>query len=291
MKKQQLKKGAIDIAPRTIENNFYPDIDSTYTTMTYSGDRLKINTSEHTLGIKTWSNTPANMQGMAIYENLLVRMANTSSSTTHYIYTISTSGALIEVATFTLSTTGHSNTLQFAPTVESGQTYPYLYVSDLNGGCEVLSIAADYTVTQVQKITIPTGWQVQIGDDGFLWAIYGGGNTPMQFIKYRKVSVTEGDVTLTSEDIIERITSTEYFDPSLYTFQGSKFKFGQAWLPIGTTGTSQKRALFVFDLAQGRTAARIDLTDIGNVEFEDLDFWNDSLILCCYSSTNYILKF
>ena len=288
MKKQQLKKGAIDIAPRTIENNFYPDIDSTYTTMTYSGDRLKINTSEHTLGIKTWSNMPERMQGMAIYNNLLVRMSNAS---THYIYTINSSGGLIEVASFSMPSTGHSNTLQFAPTIESGQTYPYLYVSDLNGGCEVLSIAANYTVTQVQKITVPTGWQIQIGDDGFIWAIAGGGNS-LRFIKYRSVLVSEGaNIVLTENDIIEDISVNEKFDPSLYTFQGSKFKFGKAWLPIGTTGNNQKRALFVYDLAQQRTVANIDLTSFGNIEYEDLDFWDDACILCTFSANNYILRF
>ena len=291
MKKQQLKEGAIDIAPRIIEGNFYPDIDSTYTTMTYTGDRLKISTKEHTLGIKTWKSTIGNMQGMAIYNNILVRMANVSASNTHYIYTIGTSGALTEVATFTLSTTGHSNTLQFAPTVEGGNTYPYLYVSDLDGGCEVLSIASNYAVTQVQKITAPVGWQIQIGDDGFIWAIAGGG-TSLRFIKYRSVAVSEGaNVTLTESDILQDISVNEKFDPSSYTFQGSKFKFGKAWLPIGTTGSGQKRALFVFDLARQKTAANIDLTNFGNIEYEDIDFWDDAAILCTYSSNTYILRF
>lgn len=227
---------------------------------------------------------------MAIYDDILVRMANVSTSTTHYIYRISSAGVLTEVATFTLSTTGHSNAMQFAPTVEDGQTYPYLYVSDLDGACEVLSIASDFSVTQVQKITVPTGWQVQIGDDGFIWAIAGGG-TALRFIKYRRVAVSEGNITLTSSDILEDISVNDKFDSASYTFQGSKFKFGKAWLPIGTTGTTQKRALFVFDLAQQRTAANIDLTSLGNVEFEDVDFWDGAAIIACYSAATYILRF
>lgn len=291
MKTGQLKKGGVNYSPRITERSFYPDVDATYTMRTYTGERISIPYESHQLGIKAWSPLPANKQGMAIYGNLLVRMANVLTSTTHFIYEINASGGLNEVATFTLSTTGHSNALQFAPTVESGNAFPYLYVSDTTGACAVLNIAADYTVTQVQKITVPTGWQVQIGDDGFIWAIVGGGNT-LRFIKYRKVAVSEGaEVTLTADDILEDIAVDEKFNPSEYTFQGSKFKFGKAWLPIGTTGGTQKRALFVFDLVQQRTAANIDLTSVGDIEFEDLDFWDGAAVVACYTTATYILRF
>lgn len=291
MKTGQLKKGGVNYSPRITERSFYPDVDASYTMRSYSGERVSIPYDSHQLGIKAWSPLPTNKQGMAIYGNLLVRMANVSVSTTHYIYTINSSGGLNEEATFTLSTTGHSNALQFAPTVESGNAYPYLYVSDLTGACEVLNIAADFSVTQVQKISVPTGWQVQIGDDGFIWAIVGGG-TNLRFIKYRKVSVSEGaEVTLTEDDILEDIPVEEKFDTASYTFQGSKFKFGKAWLPIGTTGGTQKRALFVFDLAEMRTVANIDLTSVGNIEFEDLDFWDGAAIIACYTTSTYILRF
>lgn len=290
MKKGQIVKGVTQYSPRVTENSFYPDVDNTYSLRDYTGDRISIPTRSHKLGIKTWSNTPANMQGMAIYNNLLVRMANVERSTTHYIFTIGSTGTLTQAATFTLATTGHSNALQFAPTIEEGNTYPYLYVSDLTGSCEVLSISSAFAVAQVQKITIPTGWQVQIGDDGYIWAIAGSG-TNLHFIKYRKVLVSEGNVTLTSDDILEDIYVNDKFDSASYTFQGSKFKYGKAWLPIGTTGSAQNRALLVFDLAQHRTVANIDLTSLGDVEFEDLDFWDDAMVIASYAATNYILRF
>lgn len=290
MAQGKLTKNGQYCFPQITEDSFFPNIDSTFSVRSYNGQRIVINTNVLPYGIKTWESVPSNMQGMAIYGDLLVRMANVSTSTTHYIYKIGTNGTLTQVAQFTLSTTGHSNTLQFAPTVEDGNTYPYLYVSDLSGSCEVLNISSNYLVTQVQKITVPTGWQVQIGDDGYIWAIVGGGQS-LRFIKYRRVSVLEGDVTLTQNDILADIPVEEKFDPSLYTFQGSKFKFGKAWLPIGTTGTGQRRCIFVFDIIQQRTFALIDLTDYGNIEFEDLDFWNNSLILATYGATNYILRF
>lgn len=272
----------------TNENCIYPDIDSTYTEFPYSGDRIAIPTPRHTLGLKRWSNLPSSMQGMAIHENILVRMANVGTSTTHYIYRIADNGTLTQLATFSLNTTGHSNAMQFAPVVEPGQTYPYLYVSDLTGACEVLQIAADYTVTQVQKITVPRGWQVQIGDDGFIWGLAGNAT----FIKYRKVKVSEGaDITLTADDILEESSINETFDSSLYTWQGSKFKYGKAWIPIGTSGADKKRALLIYDLAAQRTLANIDLTGIGDVEFEDCDFWDGALIICTYGTPTYILRF
>lgn len=287
----QLKKAGNPYIPRIAERSFYPDVDSTYTLRDYTGDRVVIPQPAHKLGIKAWSSLPTQAQGMAIHGNLLVRMFNVTKSTTHYIYTISDAGTLTQVASFSCSNSGHSNTLQFAPTVESGNTYPYLYVSDTTGTCIVLSIAADYTVTQVQTITPSRGWQTQIGDDGNIWSITGGGAN-LHFVRFRKVSVSEGaSVTLTSADELEEMSVSDVFDSASYTFQGSKFKYGKAWLPIGTSGSGQKRALLVYDLAGQRTVANIDLTSLGNIEFEDLDFWDGAMILATYSTDTYILRF
>ena len=289
---QILKAGTTPYSGRVTEADFYPDIDSSYSVHEYSGSRVSVPPPTHSFGIKAWSNMLNSMQGMAIHGDILVRMYNNSSSTTHYIFRIGETGALTQVATFSASTTAHSNTLQFAPLVESGNDYPYIYVSDLEGSCEVFSITSEFVVTQVQKITVPTGWQVQIGDDGHIWAISGGG-TALRFIKYRKVAVSEGaNITLTANDIIDDMVVEDKFPSAQYTFQGSKFKFGKAWIPIGTSGADQKRALLVYDLAAKRTVANIDLTFVGTtVEFEDCDFWNDSLIICTYKAASYILRF
>ena len=37
--------------------------------------------------------------------------------------------------------------------------------------------------------------------------------------------------------------------------------------------------------------ALVDLTDLANFEPEDVDFWDDALILATYSANNYILRF
>lgn len=290
MQQGQIKYGGKPLGPRINEDSFYPNIDETYTERTYVGDRIAINQKEQTFGIKRWASLPSNKQGMAIYGNKLFRMSATSSSTTHYVYRINDNGTVEEVGTFVCTTSGHSNAMQFAPTIEEGNDYPYLYVSNTDGSCVVLSIAADYTATQVQKITVEVGWQVQIGDDGHIWAISGNG-TALRFIKYRKVAVSEGaTVALTSDDILDMMWVEDKFDTNLYTFQGSKFKFGKAWIPIGTDGNGKRRALLVYDLAAHRTLANIDLT-VYNVEFEDCDFWDNALIIACFESNTYILRF
>lgn len=291
MEKGILKSGNTPYSPRVVEASLYPDIDASYTVRNYSGGRIVIPTNPKAFGIKAWDAMPERMQGMAIYGDLLVRMANVGTSTTHYIYRITAAGTLTQLATFTLSTSGHSNSLQFAPTVEEGQTYPYLYVSEINGTCVVLSIAANYTVTQVQAISAPGASNLQIGDDGYLWGYNRSSGRP-RFIRYRKVAVSEGaSIDLTSDDVLEDWTADEVFPAATVTSQGMKVKFGKVWLPYGTTGSGQKRYLVVYDLAARRLFAIADLTDFANFEPEDLDFWDDAMILATYATTNYILRF
>ena len=290
MEKGILKQGSDEYSVRYTDDMLYPDIDSSWTARKYAG-RILIRTNERTLGIKPWATMPSNMQGMAIYGNLLVRMANTGSSTTHYIYQITASGNLTQLATFTLSTSGHSNSLQFAPAIESGQTYPYLYVSEINGSCVVLSIGSDYSVTQVQSISAPGASNFQVGDDGYLWG-FNRSNGHLRFIRYRKVSVSEGAVvSLTEADVLEDWLSDEVFSNPPYVSQGMKVKFGKMWLPFGMTGSGQERCIVVYDLTARRMDALVDLTDYANFEPEDLDFWNDSMILCTYAAANFILRF
>lgn len=291
MKRGIIKLGGEPTSPRVTEDTFYPNIDTTYSEKTYKGDRLVIRTNENTYGIKGWSSLPSNKQGMAIYGNKLFRMSATSSSTTHYVYRISENGSVSEVGSFVCTTSEHSNCLQFAPLIEDGNDYPYLYISNLNGVCTVLSFASDYTATQVQQITVPYGSQVHIGDDGYIYSWTLNAAAQFRIFKYRKVLVSEGaSVTLTASDLIEEFNSEDAFPTADYTFQGWKVKFGKVWFIIGTDGNDKKRALYVYDLAAKRTAANIDLTWI-NKEFEDLDFWDNALIIACYESNTYIMRF
>lgn len=288
MKQIVLKAGATPAAPRVTEDSFYPNIDSNYTAVSHTGQRLVVNTSP-VCGIRTLSSTRAtNKQGMAIYGDLMVTLA--ANNGTHYIYTIGTGGALTQVTTFSVSL-GHANAAQFAPTIASGKTYPYLYVSDTDGHCYVLEIASNYAVTKVQTITIAQG-QCLIGDDGYIWAsINGGSANPRIFKKYRKVAVSEGDITLTSDDILDSFSSDKSYSSSDVTAQGWAVKYGKIWFCFGASGSGQKRGVDVYDTATHRRVAELDFSSYSTLEYEDIDFWDNAMLIATYPGTMYMVRF
>lgn len=287
-----MQAGGIDAAPRTTEGSLYPNIDDTYSVVFYEGERLVVRKQQF-FGIKSLGNMDSSKQGLAIYGNKVVRMANVSTSTTHLIYQISSAGVLSQLATFTAST-GHSNSLQFAPTLESGQTFPYLYVANLLKKCSVLSISSSYEVSIVQTITIgisevANDCNVQIGDDGYIWAVELDSNNHYHFMKFRRVAVSEGDVTLTASDIVDEWATVESYPYATYVWQGMKIRAGKIWFVYGQTGPSKARGIVVYDTATHAYVTTLNLASV-NYEFEDMDFWNDSVIIATYSSPYYQIQ-
>lgn len=279
----------VETSPIISNDSFSANIDSTYTNLEYVGEHISIR-SHQNFGIKQIpaSLMPANMQGMAIYGNILVRTKNATSG--HKIFHIDNEYILTELKTFDLDI-GHGNALQFAPVIEGNQFLPYLYCAALNGICYVLSIDSSYNVTLVQTITIANVSQVLKGEDGYLYSSTKNSNNSLHFVKYRKVTVAEGDVTLTDADILDSFDTNEVFPPSTYTSQGWKVKMGKIWFSYGTTGTNQQRGIIIYDVASHRRVATLDLTGVANFEEEDIEFFNDSLLLATYSSTVYEIKF
>lgn len=283
-----LKSGTNPAAPRVTEDSFYPNIDTNYTKVEYTGQRLAVRTNQ-AVGIRTLSSSRASgKQGMAIYGNLMVTLAkNTGTSS---INTIGTDASLTEVATFSVSL-GHANAAQFAPTIETGETYPYLYVSDTDGHCYVLQIAVDYTVTKLQTITIAQG-QCLIGDDGYIWAsINGGSANPRIFKKYRKVAVSEGNITLTDDDVLESFSTDKIYSSTDVTAQGWSVKYGKIWFCYGASGADQKRGVDVYDTATHRRLAELDFSDYSTLEYEDIDFWDNAMLVATYNGTMYMVRF
>lgn len=290
------KNGVEQYAPRTTEMAMYPDIDNNYTIIAYKGRRIVLR-DEQVCGFCRLPNLPnSNMQGMAIYNNIMVRM---STGTTHYIYNISGNGSVSQIATFSANT-NHSNSLQFAPTLESGQSYPYLYVSELPDACTVLEISSTYAVTTVQRITIQSGvvegGNLQIGSDGYIWysGCVGANNASRwRFIKFRKVYVSEGaSIVLTDNDIIDDWITTEIRPYNVYAFQGFIIKFGMIFQLYGYgAGTNYKRGFAVYNTATHAMITEIDLTDKFTDEPEDLDVWDDSIVLCTNATSFFQLKF
>lgn len=288
----QIQRAGNDAFPRVNEKGFYPDVDSTYTMLSYTGERLTgFDLQSHPFGIKTWNTNmlSSGAQGIAIYDNLLIRAK--SSATGHKLYRILPDNTLTELATIDINL-GHGNACQFAPVIDSGQTYPYVYVAALGGVSYVLSISSTYEVTLVQTITVENGGQVLKGDDGYIWDSVYTSARHRRFTKYRKVEVSEGsEVTLTDEDILESFDGVDVHPSDTYTAQGWKVKNGKIWYCYGAGGAGKNRGIKVYDTATHRLDATIDLTNYTTNEFEDVELYDNGLIIALPGNTVYKLKF
>ena len=292
MKQVVIETEGADSAPRTTEVSLYPNIDESFSVIGYEGERLVVRTRQ-SFGIKQIGEMDTTKQGIAIYGDIVVRMANVQTGRPHLIYQIYPTGVLSQVASFNAAT-DHSNSVQFAPILEEGQFLPYLYVANLVKKCTVLSISSAYAVSIVQTITIgiqdvDNDCNVQIGDDGYIWALELDANDHYHFMKFRRVSVSEGDVTLTAADLLEEWTTQETFPYATYVWQGMKIRFGKIWFVYGQTGSSKARGIVVYDTVTHAYVTTLDLASI-NQEFEDMDFWNDSILITTYSSPYYQIQ-
>lgn len=229
------------------------------------------------------------MQGLAIYGDKLVRMNN---GTDGRVYQISAVGGLSLLASFTVST-GHHNSLQFAPTLAEGQTFPYLYATSFTPArCDVFELSAAYSATLVQTIShdiasIPSGCNLQIGDDGHIWGAYLDGNDHYHFMKFRQVAVGEGSaVTIHSSDILDEWSTAETYPYASYVWQGMKVKNGRIWFVHAAHGSSQHRGVAIYNCG---THAHVGTWDLSyyDEEYEDMDVWNDGWLVGTWSTSEY----
>lgn len=283
-------------APKTVSQATIADIDATYDTINYNGEHIVL-PMQHQFGIKNWASRAASLQGVAVYDDIMVCVA-ASPATTHYIYRINNDNTLTTLATFTMNL-GHGNALQFAPIKQSGQYLPYLYVAAIDKDNQdrwktfVLNIDQNHTVTKVQTIYSAITSQMLIGDDGHIW---GSGRaeetvTRRQFAKYRRVDVSEGDVTLTSDDIIESWETEKWYNNTTQTAQGWSVKFGKIWFCYGPAGNGNYRGIDVYDTATQRLDTELDLTNFTTLELEDVDFYADNMVIATYNGQLFIARF
>lgn len=238
---------------------------------------------------------PNQRQGMAIYNNIVARA---NAGTNLQIYSISPIGDFTLLQTNTLPSSSHNNSMQFAPMLEQGQVLPYLYSCEVAvnaNRCDVYSFSSSYETTLVQTITlsidgIPGGCNLQIGEDGYIWGAANVANDKWRFIKFRQVSVQEGNVTLTDADIVDDWTTTESFPYSSYVWQGMVIKRGKIWFSYGATGSGKNRGIAIFDTNTHNRLATWDCSYY-NFEYEDLDFWGNSILLCTYGTIIFRITF
>lgn len=292
MKQGIIYEGSDPIAPRVTQDSIYPNISNAYTPFTYTGERLAVLNKTHDAGIASWFNFgTAQQQGLAIWDDIMVRVGNTEGGAKPCnVFRFNAQGSPVNIASTSLAGIGHGNALEFAPVLEDGQTLPYLYVAGMGDNCYVLSFDENYAPTIVQTITISTGNQMLMGDDGFIWSSAAGSGNHRRFRKYRRVAVAEGDVTLTDADKLDDWQTMDVFPSENYTMQGWKVKFGQIWMLYGTAGTGQERGIVVYDTATHRRVAQLVLTSLISGEPEDLDFRNNSIFIGMITGTGYSIR-
>lgn len=279
-------------SPMVVKGAMVPDIPSSFTTMKYDGVDIEL-PRKHDFGIRVYgsgvlvgSRNGLAAQGMAIYNGVMAQLYNTG-----YCALYDISGAVPTlIKAFPLGSyqvaNNHSNSAQFDSRVIEGE-FPYLYVAACNvHKCFVEKITREGS-TLLQTITLNLsdypmgGSNIQVGDDGYLWLV-SNYSTSYRFIKLRKPTISEGDVTLTNADIVDAWLVDGY--NSADTWQGCKIYNGKLyWLYGGTYGN---RGIWVFDTATHAMTHNISLNAFTRAELEDLDIYNERMYITCYG-VNY----
>lgn len=261
----------------------------------YEGERL-VPPNRLRMRVGTYADATGG-QGMAIYGDKLFRLKNGGTASVFKFV----DGGFESLGNITFNgsnSTWHCNSAQFAPTVESGQTYPLLYIAGLTDGkCYVERITDNngvFSTTLVQTITITSnaivpsiGINVQIGDDGHIWAAYISSSLGVVAIKYRKVLVSEGNVTLTESDIIDYAYNSVDYTYSNKPWQGCKIYNNKLWFFYGS---ASRMGFYVADLVTKKVINDVEMTGmVTNGEFEDGDF-KDGILYIGYWPSGTIVK-
>lgn len=244
----------------------------------------KMNIYTH-YGLIAASSASTSGQSYELYNGYLFQLIPNG---TIKLYTLE-DGEAVYSTDLTYSSSTHANSAQFYPSsVNSG--FPYLYVADKNV-VEVLTITTS-SVTISQTITLsltgPTSsypaW-ASAGDDGYLWANWADtANNRLYFFKLNLPNVSNGDVTLTDSDIVDSWYLDNY-EHNDYVSQGMKVRHGKLYQVYG--GTYGSRGIWVYDTKTHNMIADIKLDDYMSLEFEDVVFKDDSLLLFIISNAYF----
>lgn len=238
-------------------------------------------------------------QGLAIYGDYAFRLDTGNSSGTQAatmkVYDISDMGNVRQVGTFTLQSGGkanHANSAQFAPFPEGGNDFPYLYVSgNYTSYCGVYKVTTS-GATLVQTISVVNERfdlqgmhpNVQVGDDGYLYAVSDDGGDNDFVMRWELPKVSAGDVTLNDNNC--QLGFTLKRDKSLsQTWQGMKIYGGKVYFLRGMTSGI---GIEVIDIGQEKISSVIPV-NIMAAEPEDLEVWNDRLIVAYGNQSQFLI--
>ena len=246
----------------------------------------------YTVNSLTYKGINRSAQGMAINGNVMFRLYNTGVCQT---FDISDIDNPIPLHVFELGSfwhKNHCNSAQFIKKSLFEQAPSLLYVSGLFGKCFVEEVT-DSTSKLVQTITLNkltifndfNHVNIICGDDNYLWFM-GGSTTTLHFGKLRKPDITEKDVILTEEDVLDFWSESDYIY-SESVWQGGKVYNGLLYFVFGSNSSHSHIA--IYDTATHLKVEDIELDSYVKEEPEDCDIVDGNIILTINGGKGYYI--
>lgn len=229
-------------------------------------------------------------QGVAVRDKVMYRLYNHGLCQT---YDVSDLANPSKIASFELGShqaSNHSNCAQFYAD-ENGDAL--LYVSGLKGGKTYVERVTPSGSTLIQTITLSktavlnqtVALNAVCGDDGNLW-YFGSGGNKLLFAKARRPLISEGDVILGENDILDYwIEDGFVYDDDVW--QGGKVYGNLLFFLFGATGS--KAHLAVYDTRAHERILDIDLSDVIHKEPEDCELIPEGILIVTNGGSNYYL--
>ena len=229
-------------------------------------------------------------QGVAVRDKVMYRLYDSGLCQT---YDISDLGDPVKIASFGLGSRhslNHSNCAQFCVN-DDGDTL--LYVSGLKGGKTFVERITTTGSTLVQTITLSkiavlnqtVTLNAVCSDDGYIW-YFGSGGNKLLFAKFRKPLLSEGDIVLEEDDILDFWSEDGYVYKN-DVWQGGK-KYGNLlFFLFGVKGSDAH--LVVYDTRTHERILDIDLSSVVQNEPEDCELLPEGILIVTNGGSNYYL--
>lgn len=232
-------------------------------------------------------------QGAAISDVILFRLYDSGICQTYNISDIDNPIPLniFELGSFYSS--NHCNTAQFASKNLYNNGIPLLlYVAGLRGKCFVEEIYESYSVLaqtiSLKKLEVffnTNSLNIISGDDSYLW-IFGSQGDKLVFGKARKPLLSEGDVELSEDDIIDYWFESGY-NYSDNAWQGGKVYNGKLYFVFGFSNTHKHIA--IYDTNTHSKIEDINLDGFVSEEPEDCEIIGEDILLMTNGGKGYYI--
>ena len=208
-------------------------------------------------------------------------------------------------------TPNHANTASLGSKYNEEDDFPLMYmprcIIGSNQNCIVERISLEGTSQKVQEISIGTyrgevtaSSDIQWTTDGkFLYLFgntkssYSANGNKFVFCKLNLPNITSGDISVDLNDAVEFYYFEDYGFHNTNVLQGCKVINDMMILPVGfgsSSGATMSH-LYFWDIIHHRLKADINLSALTSGEFEDVEYYKDSLLIFVGGGYIYQLKF